>query len=511
MEKGEKKGRVTLILAAASLIAGFGSSFQYGYNVAVINSPAQEMKLFYTQIYEDRYGPLSDNLLTLLWSVTVSMYPLGGFFGSLMVAPLVNEFGRKGTLLFNNIFSIVPAVMMGVSEVAGSFEIIIAARFVVGICAGLSSNVVPMYLGEIAPKNYRGAVGIVPQLFITIGILVAQIFGIRNILGNKEGWPIMLSFTGIPAAIELLFLPLFPESPRYNLIQKGDEKAARKGLQQLRGCENVDEELFEMRIEEQSERAEGQLSILKLFSLRSLRWQLLSVIFINMGQQLSGVNAIYYYADSIYGSAGVREDHVQFVTVGTGAVNVVMTIAAVFIVEKSGRRLLLLIGFGICCAACVVLTIALYFQTSLDWMPYVSIACVIVYVIGHAIGPSPIPNVITTEMFRQSSRPAAFMLAGSVHWLSNFTVGLVFPFLEKGLGVYSFIIFAGICLATLIYIWMVIPETKNKTFLETSKLFSKRNKVEVVENYGELVMPGEPEIKDGAEETYRHEIKSTFL
>lgn len=503
MEKSERKGRVTLILAAASLIAGFGSSFQYGYNVAVVNSPAPEMQMFYSQIYENRYGLMSDNLLTLLWSVTVSMYPLGGFFGSLMVAPLVNKFGRKGTLLFNNIFSIVPAIMMGVSKVAGSFEIIIVARFLVGICAGLSSNVVPMYLGEIAPKNYRGAIGIVPQLFITVGILVAQVFGIRNILGNEEGWPIMLSFTGIPAAIELLLLPFFPESPRYMLIQKGDEKTARKGLQKLRGWEDVDEELCEMRVEEQSERAEGRLSVLNLFTFRSLRWQLLSVIFMNMGQQLSGVNAIYYYADSIYSSAGVANEHVQYVTVGTGAVNVFMTIAAVFIVEKSGRKLLLLIGFGVCCGACVLLTVALYFKTTLGWMSYVSIVCVIVYVIGHAIGPSPIPNVITTEMFRQSSRPPAFMVAGSVHWLSNFTVGLVFPFLERGLGAYSFIIFACICLATLIYIWVIIPETKNKTFLETSQLFAQRNKVDIV------LEAGDSEIKETGGESGKQ--KNTFL
>uniref|UniRef100_A0A671PLS8 Solute carrier family 2, facilitated glucose transporter member 5 n=1 Tax=Sinocyclocheilus anshuiensis TaxID=1608454 RepID=A0A671PLS8_9TELE len=490
MEKSERKGVSTFdkyisaskllytYFVLSSLIAGFGSSFQYGYNVAVINSPAPEMKLFYTRIYEDRYGPMSDNLLTLLWSVTVSMYPLGGFFGSLMVAPLVNKFGRKGTLLFNNIFSIVPAIMMGVSEVAGSFEIIIAARFLVGICAGLSSNVVSMYLGEIAPKNYRGAIGIVPQLFITIGILVAQVFGVRNILGNMEG---------IPAAIELLLLPFFPESPRYMLIQKGDEKTARKGLQRLRGWEDVDEELCEMRVEEQSEQAEGRLSVLNLFTFRSLRWQLLSVIFMNMGQQLSGVNAIYYYADSIYSSAGVAEDHVQYVTVGTGAVNVFMTIAAVFIVEKSGRKLLLLIGFGVCCGACVLLTIALYFQLFLH--------------------PSagPIPNVITTEMFRQSSRPPAFMVAGTVHWLSNFTVGLVFPFLERGLGAYSFIIFACICLATLIYIGVVIPETKNKTFLETSKLFAHRNRVDIV------VEAGDSEIKETGGESNEQEIKNTFL
>ncbi|XP_064156856.1 solute carrier family 2, facilitated glucose transporter member 5-like isoform X1 [Anguilla rostrata] len=477
----ERKGRLTTVLALATLISAFGSSFQYGYNVAVVNSPSPFIQTFYNQTYMYRYGePMDSNFLTLLWSLSVSMYPLGGFLGSLMVAPLVNKIGRRGTLLFNNIFSIAPAVMMGLSEVAKSYEIIIVARILVGICAGLSSNVVPMYLGELSPKNLRGAIGIVPQLFITIGILTAQVFGIRGILGNSSGWPFMLALTGVPAIIELFLLPFFPESPRYMLIQRGDEKTARRDLQRLRGREEVDEELQEMRVEEQSERAEGRLSVLNLFSFRSLRWQLVSIIAMNMGQQLSGVNAIYYYADSIYASAGVRENDIQYVTVGTGAVNVFMTIAAVFIVEASGRRLLLLSGFGICCGACILLTIALTFQTSVEWMPYLSITCVIIYVSGHAIGPSPIPYVVTTEMFRQSSRPAAFMVAGSVHWLSNFTVGLVFPFLEKGLGSYSFILFAFICLATLAYIWWVIPETKNKTFLEISQMFTERNGTEIL-------------------------------
>ncbi|XP_040007904.1 solute carrier family 2, facilitated glucose transporter member 5-like isoform X3 [Xiphias gladius] len=445
------------------------------------------MQQFYNTTYLERYGrPMEESFLTLLWSLSVSMYPLGGFFGSLMVAPLVNKLGRKGTLLFNNIFSIVPAVMMGVSEIAKSYEIIIVARFIVGICAGLSSNVVPMYLGELSPKNLRGALGIIPQLFITIGILSAQVLGIRNILGNSTGWPLMLGLTGIPALIELLLLPFFPESPRYMVIQRGDEKTARKALQRLRGWEDVDAELSEMRLEDQSERAEGRLSVLTLLSQRSLRWQLVSIVIMNMGQQLSGVNAIYYYADNIYANAGVKQNDIQYVTVGTGAVNVFMTIAAVFIVEASGRRLLLLCGFGTCCVACVLLTVALNIQESVTWMPYISITCVIIYVIGHAIGPSPIPYVVTTEMFRQSARPAAFMVAGSVHWLSNFTVGLVFPFLERGLGPYSFIIFSFICLVTLIYIWLVVPETKNKTFLEICQMFAKRNKVEIRLGDGDL-------------------------
>uniref|UniRef100_A0A671TPV8 Solute carrier family 2, facilitated glucose transporter member 5 n=1 Tax=Sparus aurata TaxID=8175 RepID=A0A671TPV8_SPAAU len=452
----ERRGRLTVVLALATLISAFGSSFQYGYNVAVVNSPSVFMKQFYNTTYMGRYGrPMEDSFLTLLWSFSVSMYPLGGFFGSLMVAPLVNKLGRKGTLLFNNIFSIVPAVMMGVSEIAKSYEIIIVARVIVGICAGLSSNVVPMYLGELSPKNLRGALGVVPQLFITVGILSAQVLGIRNILGNSTGWPLMLGLTGIPAVIELVLLPFFPESPRYMLIQKGDEKTAKKALQRLRGWENVEEELEEMRLEEQSERAEGRLSVLSLLSQRSLRWQLVSIIIMNMGQQLSGVNAIYYYADSIYATAGVKENDIQYVTVGTGAVNVFMTIAAATVLNSK------------------------FVFTSVTWMPYISIACVIIYVIGHAIGPSPIPYVVTTEMFRQSARPAAFMVAGSVHWLSNFTVGLIFPFLETGLGPYSFIIFSVICLVTLVYIWLVVPETKSKTFLEICQMFAKRNKVEL--------------------------------
>lgn len=486
-ELPERRGRLTTILALATLISAFGSSFQYGYNVAVINSPALFMKAFYNATYLERYGmPMEENLLTVLWSLSVSMYPLGGFFGSLMVAPLVNKLGRKGTLLFNNIFSIVPAVMMGVSEITKSYEIIIVARFIVGICAGLSSNVVPMYLGEISPKNLRGAICVVPQLFITIGILCAQILGIRNVLGNSNGWTLMLGLTAIPAVIELLLLPFFPESPRYMLIQKGDEKSARKGLQRLRGWEDVDAELSEMRMEYQSEQAEGRLSVLALLSKRSLRWQLISIVVMNMGQQLSGVNAIYYYADSIYATAGVQENFIQYATVGTGSVNVFMTVAAVGVVEIAGRRLLLLSGFGVCCAACVLMTVVLNFQDSVVWMPYLSIIFVNIYVIGHAIGPSPIPYVVTTEMFRQAARPAAFMVAGSVHWLSNFTVGLVFPFMESALGPYSFIIFSCICLATFIFIWIVVPETKNQTFLEISQMFEKRNGVEIKLGNGEL-------------------------
>ncbi|XP_074074631.1 solute carrier family 2, facilitated glucose transporter member 5 isoform X2 [Macrotis lagotis] len=475
--------KFTLILGLVTLVAAFGSSFQYGYNVAVINSPSELMKNFYNQTYYKRnLEYMSSTVLTLLWSVTVSMFPLGGLIGSLMVAPMVNKCGRKGTLLINNIFSIVPAILMGCSKMAGSFEMIIIARIVVGICAGLSSNVVPMYLGELAPRNLRGAIGVVPQLFITVGILVAQIFGLRSILANEEGWPTLLTLTGIPAVLQLFFLPFFPESPRYTLIQKGDEEGARKALKKLRSSDNVEAEVEEIRMEDEMEKAAGRVSVLKLFTIKSLRWQLISIIILMAGQQLSGVNAVYYYADQIYGKAGVNDNDVQYVTAGTGAVNVVMTLLAVFIVEFLGRKLLILIGFGVCCLACIVLTVALSLQDTVTGMPYVSIACVISYVVGHAIGPSPIPSLIITEIFLQSSRPAAFMVGGTIHWLSNFTVGLIFPFIQEGLGPYSFIIFGAICLLTTIYTYFIVPETKAKTFMEINQIFAKINKVSEVQS-----------------------------
>ncbi|NXU15439.1 GTR5 protein, partial [Pardalotus punctatus] len=520
------KGKMTLSLALVALISAFGSSFQYGYNVSVINSPAPYMQDFYNQTYLDRTGaPMNSGFQTLLWSLTVSMFPLGGLFGSLMVWPMVNNCGRKGTLLINNLFSIAAAILMGTSELAKTFEVIIFSRVIMGIFAGLASNVVPMFLGEMSPKNLRGAIGVVPQLFITIGILAAQILGLNNILGNAKGkalaqdfsvgctgedfselvsrvlaagWPVLLGLTGIPSLIQLLTLPFFPESPRYLLIQKGNEEQARKALQRLRGCEDVNDEIKEMYQEDRSEKEEGQFSVLSLCTFRGLRWQLISIIVMMMGQQLSGVNGVFYYADRIFESAGVDSGSIQYVTVSIGAINVVMTLLAVFIVESLGRRILLLAGFVLCSASCAVLTLALNLQTTIFWMSYLSIACVILYIVGHAIGPSPIPAVMITEMFLQSSRPAAFMVGGSVHWLSNFTVGLLFLYMEAGLGPYSFLIFCAICLATMLYIFFIVPETKNKTFMEINRIMAKRNKVEIQEAEEELkgsYPPGKQEEK----------------
>ncbi|KAM9034683.1 LOW QUALITY PROTEIN: solute carrier family 2, facilitated glucose transporter member 7 [Sarcophilus harrisii] len=469
--------RLTLVLALTTLTAAFGSAFQYGYNIAVVNIPHRVLKSFYNETYFEHYGQFMDeNFLLLLWSITVSMFPLGGLLGALIVGPLVDRYGRKRTLLINDIFAIVPAILMGSSKAAKSFEMIILSRVMVGICAGIAYSALPMYLGELAPSNLRGTLGTMTEVFVITGIFLAQIFSLQDILGNTEGNSELACAPGRNP----LFMPFFPESPRYTLIQKGDEDQARKALRKLRGWEDVKNEMEEMRLEAQSEKAEGRLSVINLFTFKPLRWQLISIIVLMAGQQLSGINAINYYADMIYAKVGVNPTQSQYVTVGVGILNVVMTLISAFIVEILGRRILVLVDCGICGSACIVLTMALIFQNRVPQLS-LSIICVFSYIAGHSTGPSPIPSVVRTEIFLQSSRPAAFMVDGTFHWLTNFIIGLVFPFIQEGIGAYSFLIFAAVCLLTAIYIYVVIPETKGQTFVEINRVFAKRNKVEIPE------------------------------
>ncbi|KAL1776889.1 solute carrier family 2, facilitated glucose transporter member 7 [Sigmodon hispidus] len=477
------KGGLQLTLVLTTLSASFGSAFQYGYNISVINTPHKVFKSFYNDTYFERYGNFMDeNSLLLLWSCTVSMFPLGGLLGSLLVGLMVNKWGRKGTLLINNVFAITSAILMGVSKVARAFELIILSRVLVGICAGISYSTLPMYLGELAPKNLRGTLGTMTEVFVIIGILLAQIFSLQSVLGNDTGWPILLALTGVPALIQLLSLPFFPESPRYTLIEKGDEETARQALRRLRGCNyDVEAEMEEMRVEEHKEQAEGHLSVLNLFTFRPLRWQLISIIVLMAGQQLSGINAVNYYADIIYTSAGVDPIQSQYVIVGSGVINLVMTVISAYAVERLGRRILLLSGYGICGSACLVLTVALLLQSTVPELSYLGIICVFTYIVGHSIGPSPIPSVVRTEIVLQSSRTAALTVDGTVHWLSNFIVGLTFPSIQVAIGAYSFLIFATLCLLTGAYIYVVIPETKGKTFVEINCSFAKRNGVEFSE------------------------------
>lgn len=152
------------------------------------------------------------------------------------------------------------------------------------------------------------------------------------------------------------------------------------------------------------------------------------------------------------------------------------------LIERAGRKRLLVWGFGAMIFWCLALTVVLNLLLSFakdKYLPYISIGCVIGYIVGFAVGPGPVPWLITAEFFTQEARPAATMIACVFNWVCNFIIGISFPAIAKGLGAYSFLLFMAVCVTITVYLYFVMPETRNKTFGEISAMFAKRNGVTV--------------------------------
>ncbi|KAM9236606.1 solute carrier family 2, facilitated glucose transporter member 9 isoform 1-T1 [Leptosomus discolor] len=485
VERGEGRGRRRAggsnwsgSLIVASLTGAFGSSFLYGYNLSVVNAPAVYIKKFYNETWERRYGfSVDEGTLTLLWSITVSIFAIGGLVGAIIVTPIVKFFGRKCTLLLNNVFAVTAALLMSLSLLAGSFEMLILGRIIMGVDAGISLSALPMYLSEISPKEIRGSLGQVTAIFICIGVFTGQVLGLPEIFGQESWWPYLFGAIIVPSLIQVVILPFLPESPRYLLLEKHNTSKAEKAFQTFLGKDDVSHEVEEVLAESRVQRNTKLVSVLQLLRTSAVRWQVITVV-VTMGcYQLCGLNAIWYYTNSIFSEAGINHETIPYVTLSTGAVE---TLAAVFsglVIERLGRRPLLIGGFGLMVVFFTVLTVSLTLQKTVHWLPYLSIFCILAIIASFCIGPGGIPFVLTGEFFQQSQRPAAFMIAGTVNWLSNFAVGLLFPFIQGGLQTYCFLVFAAICFTGATYLFFVLPETKNKTFHEISQAFAKRNKV----------------------------------
>ncbi|KAL0964372.1 hypothetical protein UPYG_G00322940 [Umbra pygmaea] len=469
---------LTSSLLVVALLTSFGSSMLYGYNLAVVNSPAEYIKEFYNRTSVSRNGTgLDGEVLTLMYSLTVSVFAIGGLLGSLMVGMLVTSFGRKGTVVNSTVLVFIAGSLMGFSRICASPEMVIFGRFVTGIHSGISLSVVPMYLGEIAPKNLRGFLGLMPSIFICAGVFSAQVLGLHELLGKEEHWPLFISLVVIPTFIQLMLLPWFPESPRYLLIEKHNVHATITALKWYRAKCNIQVEIEEMQEEQRSLSSVETVSVWQIILDPSVRWQLFSVVVLNIGMQLSGIDAIWFYTNDIFKNAGIPAPEIQYTTVGTGAIEIIAGLIGCFTIEKLGRRPLIIGGFlamGLCCAG---ITFSLVLQVHLPFMRYVSVACVVGIIAGFCIGPAGVPFLITAELFKQSHRPAAYTVGGSLNWMSNFTVGFVFPFLQMSAGHYCYLVFSCVCLAVALYVYFVIPETKNKTFVEISQMFASKEAV----------------------------------
>jgi len=502
---GKISTHLTKSLLAVAILASFGSSMLYGFNLAVVNSPAQYIKDFYNETMIETYDWAPDEeLLTVLYSLTVSIFAIGGMTGALLVGRLVTKYGRKGTLVRATVLVFIGGALMGFSRACRLPAMVIIGRFITGVHSGISLSVVPMYLGEIAPKNLRGFLGLVPSIHICLGVFIAQILGLHETLGKEEHWPLLLSLVVFPTMIQLMLLPWFPESPRYLLIEKGNVHATIAALKWYRTKGNIQAEVEEMQEEQRSLSSIQTVSVRGLLIDRCVRWQVITIVVVNIGMQLSGIDAIWFYTNDIFKNAGIPEPHIQYTTVGTGAIEVISGMLGCFTIERLGRRSLMIGGFlfmGFCCAG---ITVSVLYQAELPFMRYISVGCVVGIIAGFCIGPAGVPFLITAELFKQSHRPAAYTVAGCLNWLSNFTIGFVFPFLEMTMGPYCYLIFCVICFGVAIYTIIIIPETRNKTFVEISQMFAAKNnileeeltsnghvKMSVMNGYGTVGLHGE--------------------
>ncbi|XP_030585894.1 solute carrier family 2, facilitated glucose transporter member 11 [Archocentrus centrarchus] len=472
---GAEKGsplRLVLMIASASI----GGTLQYGYNLAIMNAPTTFIQTFINETFIERWDiQLEDYQVTLVWTIIVSIFSLGGFAGALISGPMTIRFGRKKCLLLNNIFLMTAALLALLSRAARSFEMIIISRVLVGINAGISMNVQPMYFGESAPKHLRGAVSLSSAVFTAFGVVLGQVVGLREILGSEPCWQYLLASNAIPGLIQLLTLPWFPESPRYLLIDRGDKEACVNALRRLRGCEVQSSELDEILQEQAKTKGMRPSRPWELFTDRSVRWQLISVMIISSAMQLCGNDSIYFYASYVFKEAGIPADKIQYITIGTGTCEFTACIMCNLLIERKGRRFMLAGGFIFMTFWAVVFTIALSFEDRITWMSYLSMACVFTYILSFGMGPAGVTGVLPTEIFNQTARPAAYMIAGSMMWLNLFIIGMIFPFLVSGLREYCFVPFGAVCLLSALYVGLFLPETQGKSLSVITHEFHRLN------------------------------------
>ncbi|XP_008838837.1 solute carrier family 2, facilitated glucose transporter member 11 isoform X3 [Nannospalax galili] len=432
-------GKVLFLTICA---AGIGGTFQFGYNLSIINAPTLYIQEFTNETWQARTGrALPDHLVLLVWSLIVSLYPLGGLFGALLAGPMAITLGRKKSLIVNNIFVLVAAVLFGFSCKASSFEMIMLGRLLMGVNAGVSMNIQPMYLGESAPKELRGAVAMTSAIFTALGIVMGQVVGLRELLGGPQAWPLLLASCLVPGVLQLVSLPLLPESPRYLLIDNGDTKACLAALQHFRGTRDVTSEMEEIEKEQASCQGRRARRLWELFQDRTLRRQVISLVVLSSAMELCGNDSVYAYASSVFQEAGIPTEKVQYAIIGTGS--------------------------------CELFTA--FISSSFPGMPYLAMSCIFAFILSFGIGPAGVTGILATELFDQTARPAAYMVCGILLWTILFLVGLSFPFLVKALSHFLYVPFLFVCVCGAIYAGLFLPETKGKTFLDITEELHRLN------------------------------------
>lgn len=383
--------------------------------------------------------------------MVVSAVLFGALLGSGMSGRVSDWFGRRKVLLFTAVTFVLGSLATAFSP---NITALIIGRIIVGIAIGVGSFTAPLYLAEIAPKRIRGMLVSLNQLAITIGIVFSYL--INYYFSARGQWSWMLGLGVVPAIILLIGALYLPESPRW-LILKGWDKKASRILQTIRGNEDITKEFDEIRQMVKIEQGTHRLLLAK--------W-VRPIVFISLGlsffQQVTGINAIVYYAPTILEMAGFTSaGNAILATLGIGIMNVLFTIISLPLIDRWGRRPLLLFGLVGMFISLLIMGIA-FGNPTFTALRWIAVASMVLYIASFAMSLGPIMWLIISEIFPLNIRGVGASLAISASWAFNMLVSLTFLTLIQWIGTsYTFWLYAVLCVLSWIFVYFIVPETKN--------------------------------------------------
>ncbi|MDW4193792.1 sugar porter family MFS transporter [Staphylococcus saprophyticus] len=387
--------------------------------------------------------------------LVVASMLVGAIFGSGASGPLSDRLGRRCVVFVIAIVYIVGALILAL---APSMPVLVIGRLVIGLAVGGSTAIVPVYLSEMAPTEQRGSLSSLNQLMITIGILSSYL--INYAFTPIEGWRWMLGLAVVPSLILLIGVAFMPESPRW-LLEHRSEKAARDVMKLTFKDSEIDKEIADMK--EINSISESTWNVLKSPWLRPTL--IIGCIFALL-QQIIGINAIIYYAPSIFSKAGLGDATSILGTVGIGTVNVIITIVAIMIIDKIDRKRLLVIG-NIGMVASLLIMAVLIWTIGIQSSAWIIVACLTLFIIFFGFTWGPVLWVMLPELFPMRARGAATGAAALVLSIGSLLVAQFFPILTEVLPVEQvFLIFAVIGICALIFVIKYLPETRGRSLEE---------------------------------------------
>jgi SP family sugar:H+ symporter-like MFS transporter len=456
-------GSLAYVLVLCSVAATGG--FLFGFDSGVINGAVDALA-----------GAFGTRAAATGFAVASVL--LGCAVGAFLAGTLADFMGRRPTMLINAVFFLVSAFITGS---AGSAAVFIAGRLLGGLAIGAASVLAPMYISEVAPARLRGRLASLQQLAIVLGLFSAFLsnYLIAHAAGDasatfwlgQPAWRWMFWMEAVPAAVFLTGILLIPESPRF-LVAHGQLDAARRVFTRLGGDADA-----LVRQVQQTLHGEHRPRLSDLIEAGTHR--VAAVVWVGVGlaafQQFVGINVIFYYGAVLWEAAGATKEHALQINLLTGVVNILSTIPAILLVDRLGRKPLLLAGsVGMALTLGLLAAVFALAAVGADGKPVLvrgqaitGLIAANLYVVAFGVSWGPVMWVLLGEMFPNQLRGAALAVSGATNWVANFAVTLTFlPLLNAvGLGG-AYGLYAGAALVSLLFVWTAVRETKGKTLEE---------------------------------------------